>query len=90
MFEIPDTLLGMRVRVSPMLEPKQKLYLSDNIQVTDGFRERMNKWLADTFGYEADIVYFIGSDLYVSPRAHARLSLEVKSPFSMHDFIRRF
>ena len=62
---IPQTLFGMNVRTSPLIQPVPKIQLSRDFNCSEEFRENTNAWLLDMFGTK-EVAYAFGNDLILT------------------------
>lgn len=63
----PNTMNGMRVIESPLLEPQPILALSSSCPCSESVREDFNRYLIDMFGMTEAKVYMHNNMLYVAP-----------------------
>lgn len=57
-----NSLFGMKVLTSPLVQPVPVLQLSYEFNAcTDSFKIKMNKWLLDTFGTK-EVMYVMGGN----------------------------
>lgn len=70
------TLFGMKVIVSPVIQPVPVLQISPDFKwCSDEFRAKHNAWLLERFGTK-DVVYVMNGDTAViSPRHAAMIRL---------------
>ena len=59
-----DSLFGIRIIESPLLEPKPKLQLSKACPCSDECRDKFNAWLLERFGREPEHCYMIGKNIW--------------------------
>jgi hypothetical protein len=50
------TFMGMKIAVSQLLKPFQKIKLRDDVMLSDEFRAEMNQYLLDMFGTEERVI----------------------------------
>jgi hypothetical protein len=64
---------GMKIHVSPLIQPVPVLRLHPDVPCSDAFRADMNNWLLKMFG-KKDVAYMLGDGRVVlSPKHYAML-----------------
>lgn len=69
-----ESILGMKVVSSQLIQPVPRLQLSNKCPCSDVVRDEFNAWLKDMFGTYTPL-YVIGDKVILSPKHMAMLKL---------------
>ena len=68
---------GIPVKTSTLIPEKQPtIELSNNVSVSKEFREKVNAWYIEMFGYKA-VMYMIGDTLTMNPKTFAVMKYRI-------------
>lgn len=70
------TIFGIRIIENDLLAPERpRLQIRPDVPCSDNVRAELNAWLADTFGYEPNIVVVAGAGYVMHPAVATRLKV---------------